>query len=262
MFLFADDTTSRAAAVLRASRREREVAARRGALFRADQFGVSAFGFPPAGGTYAPRPWADDGDAAAARRVLESAAGVFRDAVDALRASSRGAWCAGAEPELQASVGDFENCVLVDAGSAADAVLAAAPAVAVAAAVLRNASRHTRVVGAKLGRLKAGASVLPHAGTDNLRLRHLLTLRDGCGAGEGRGDRACVFLKAGDADAPRGYVEGRAMTFDDSFKHAVLSGPRHVETREALIVEVLHPQLCGNGPVCRARMRAADWANS
>ncbi|EGB01966.1 hypothetical protein AURANDRAFT_69321, partial [Aureococcus anophagefferens] len=125
-----------------------------------------------------------------------------------------------------------------------------------------QSSRHTRVVGAKLGRLKAGASVLPHAGTDNLRLRHLLTLRDGCGAGEGRGDRACVFLKAGDADAPRGYVEGRAMTFDDSFKHAVLSGPRHVETREALIVEVLHPQLCGNGPVCRARMRAADWANS
>ena len=57
------------------------------------------------------------------------------------------------------------------------------------------------------------------------------------------------------AEGARGLAAARTA------RDAVLSGPRHVETREALIVEVLHPQLCGNGPVCRARMRAADWAN-
>ena len=131
-------------------------------------------------------------------------------------------------------------------------------AVRAALDLLRNASGPAAVlVGAKFSVLRPRAAVAPHAGIDNLRVRHLVALRDGC-ADDGA-KAPCVFLRAGHADPPRGFVAGEALSFDDSFWHEVTSTPRHVAPREVLMVEQVHPDVCGPGPTCDAHVESAYW---
>ena len=44
--------------------------------------------------------------------------------------------------------------------------------------------------------------------------------------------------------------------------HEVISTPRHVRPREALLVEVSNPVLCGQGPRCVARQAGWRWYNA
>ena len=130
-------------------------------------------------------------------------------------------------------------------------------------ALLRRIHLTVPVTNAKFFRLRGGTRVGFHSGGDNLRVRHLLTLKDGCksssvtltgsasaygaagvdGAGgeDVVGARSCARMRVGLQGEWADFVEGHVISFDDSFLHKVENSGPPDQFREVLMVETLNP---------------------
>ena len=220
----------------------------------------------PASTSYAPRGWFEGDEHEAiqlARDELVAHAVVIREATDTLHSLDPD-WCRvrptepivrrlGAAPEEGGGVGNvpaaaWQQCLIASNSQVHPAVLAAASrerAVADVVAMVRRLHSRVHVSAVKLLRVKGGAHIRSHVGVDNVRIRHLLTLRDGCGDGSDRtaaAGRSCVEMRVGWTDPARGFVEGSVLSFDDSFWHSVTSRASG-SYREVLMVETLNPLL-------------------
>ena len=110
----------------------------------------------------------------------------------------------------------------------------------------------------KFSLLRPGASILPHTGTTNARLRLHLGLQVPVSVSEA-GKHQQFWIKAAD-EAPRGWADGQVLILDDSFEHSLFSSPSAtsetnetcedaseenlaVSSRLILIIDMDHPDL-------------------
>ena len=107
---------------------------------------------------------------------------------------------------------------------------------------LSDASSSAPVFSAKLSFLYPGTNIVPHTGPSNARLRAHLCVQPGAAPG----------AKLRVAGEERGWTEGGAFVFDDSFEHEVIYGGGGAVSasefdlenniRIVLIVDFWHPQ--------------------
>ena len=202
-----------------------------------------------------PTPWVEPGHHPGIARIHTLLEGAwltirdeFRAAVSLLqRESHYNQWCVPAEANLQSEPGFFLSCDVVFSG-AVDVGRPLARLLNTTIRVLRDIKRHVAPVGqATFNILRPGASIPPHFGSTELRLRHMLSLSaPPCTA---PASTACAHLRVGWEMPPRPFVEGKVQSFDDNFIHQVhYPAGLSDQQRVAFVVDTVNPMLARDGP--------------
>lgn len=201
------------------------------------------------------RPWwsAEDAlGAAGLARLLEAAPAIAAEAAAARAALPDDYLRSPRESTLHEGAWEWRS--LVSRGALQPAAVAACPATA---ATLQRLPplllSHVPFAYAFFSTLAPGASIAPHHGPSNIRLRVHLPLSVPPGGAD-----AAALTVAGEA---RAWVEGRPLVFDDTYEHSAVN--RAAVERTVLLFDVWHPELRQDEREAIAAMfgeaRSAGW---